>query len=66
MAKAFRFYYSVPDTDEDDYLVDHGIFSYLLDREGKVLEIYGKYVTDLELASRLVVDIERDLQNKNN
>jgi len=62
IAKSFRLYYSVPETEDDDYLVDHSIFFYLLDREGKMLEYYGQKVSDVELATRVTVDIERDLK----
>jgi len=62
IAKSFRLYYSVPETEDDDYLVDHSIFFFLLDREGKMLEYYGQKVTDVELATRITVDIERNLK----
>jgi protein SCO1/2 len=45
VAKAFRVYFSIPEIapgDDDDYLVDHSIFFYLMDREHKLMEIWGK------------------------
>ncbi|KAI8902756.1 SCO1/SenC-domain-containing protein [Globomyces pollinis-pini] len=46
MAKKFRMYYSAPpravDDDEQDYLVDHSIFFYLMDRDGQFLATYGR------------------------
>jgi len=64
IAKSFRLYYSVPETEDDDYLVDHSIFFYLLDREGNMLEYYGRQVEDVELATRITVDIEKDLKKQ--
>jgi protein SCO1/2 len=56
VAKAYRVYYSAPDVDEgadDDYLVDHSIFFYLLDREGHFVEFFGKSKSAEEVAQRM-------------
>jgi protein SCO1/2 len=52
-ARAYRVYYSKPPVVENDrdYLVDHSIFFYLMDPEGKFVDCYGKdfsaeYVTN--------------------
>ncbi|THH11676.1 hypothetical protein EW146_g7970 [Bondarzewia mesenterica] len=42
--KAYRVYFSTPPdaTAEDDYLVDHSIFFYFMDPEGKFVDAFGK------------------------
>jgi len=62
VAKSFRLYFSIPEADDDEYLVDHSIFFYLMDREGKVLEFYGKYFTDAELAEKAALKIKQDFR----
>jgi protein SCO1/2 len=44
VAKLFRVYVSSPPeiSEGDDYLVDHSIFFYLMDPEGKFLDCYGQ------------------------
>ncbi|KAG1445112.1 hypothetical protein G6F56_010026 [Rhizopus delemar] len=43
VAKLFRVYVSSPAVgDGDDYLVDHSIFFYLMDPQGKFLDCYGQ------------------------
>lgn len=54
VAKKFRVYYSAPDIDDDeDYLVDHSIFFYLMDREGEFMEFFGKSRSAEEVAGRM-------------
>ena len=52
-AKNYRAYFSTPEGDEEDYLVDHSLHAYLLDKSGEVLDIYGRNVPAHELASRI-------------
>jgi protein SCO1/2 len=62
-AKAFRVYFSAPDTAagaDDDYLVDHSIFFYLMDRQGEFLQYFGKDLTAGELAHKLMMNIADD------
>lgn len=56
VAKAYRVYYSAPDVAEgsdEDYLVDHSIFFYLLDREGQFMEFFGKSKSAEEVAGKM-------------
>jgi protein SCO1/2 len=64
VAKAFRVYFSVPEIeagDDNDYLVDHSIFFYLMDRDNKLMEIWGKNTTAEEMAMGLEQQIAKDL-----
>lgn len=47
VAKLFRVYVSSPpsSTDDEDYLVDHSIFFYLMDPDGKFLDCYAQNAT---------------------
>jgi protein SCO1/2 len=56
IAKAYRVYYSASETlpgQADDYLVDHSIFFYLLDREGKFMEVFGKSLSAEQVADKI-------------
>lgn len=67
-AKAYRCYYSIPTPDErmgdDDYLVDHSIFFYLLNREGEFLEFFGKNLTAPEVSNKIVQALKKDKAGK--
>ena len=44
VARTYRVYFSpisMSDTNADDYLVDHSIFYYLMDPQGKFVDCYG-------------------------
>lgn len=53
VAKSFRVYVSSPPNvkEGEDYLVDHSIFFYLMDPEGKFVDCYAKDATADEVAS---------------
>ncbi|KAG0187677.1 Cu-binding protein, partial [Apophysomyces sp. BC1034] len=53
VAKLFRVYVSSPPSspDEEDYLVDHSIFFYLMDPEGKFLDCYSQNSTADEVVA---------------
>jgi protein SCO1/2 len=53
VAKSFRVYVSSPPNvkEGEDYLVDHSIFFYLMDPEGKFVDCYAKDTTADEVAS---------------
>ncbi|RKP01644.1 hypothetical protein CXG81DRAFT_29704 [Caulochytrium protostelioides] len=57
VAKAYRLYYSAPpkavDDDETDYLVDHSIFFYLMDPEGKYVFHFGRNETAEDVVARI-------------
>lgn len=62
-AKAYRCYYSIPTKEErqgdNDYLVDHSIFFYLVNPEGDFMEFFGKNLTASEVSSKMVRAIQR-------
>lgn len=61
IARKYRVYYSAPDEDgDDDYLVDHSIFFYLLDKRGEVVDYLGKNMTAPEVTARLVKFAQAD------
>ena len=72
VARHYRVYYSAPDEvaageggeGEEGYLVDHSIFFYLLDREGEVMDYYGKNMTSEEIAVKLARIIADDNKQK--
>eukprot|EP00835_Amoeboradix_gromovi_P000464 NODE_16_length_41655_cov_0.272813.p15 type:complete len:274 gc:universal NODE_16_length_41655_cov_0.272813:36848-36027(-) len=55
VAKDYRVYMSTPSPDEmkGDYLVDHSIFFYLMDREGKFADALGRNLSTRELADKI-------------
>jgi protein SCO1/2 len=52
--KAYRVYFSTPPgaRADDDYLVDHSIFVYLLDPAGAFVEAFGQSTTAAEVVAR--------------
>lgn len=64
-AKAYRCYYSIPTPEErqgdDDYLVDHSIFFYLVNKEGDFLEFFGKNLTAPEVSHKMVGALKKDM-----
>ncbi|TFL05474.1 SCO1/SenC-domain-containing protein [Pterulicium gracile] len=55
VCKAYRVYFSTPPTakPEDDYLVDHSIFLYLLDPNGEFVEAFGQAVEKDAVVERI-------------
>ena len=67
VARGYRVYYSAPDEvreGDEEYLVDHSIFFYLLDRDGEVMDYYGKNLTSDEIADKLCRIIPEDNKQK--
>lgn len=58
--KSYRVYFSTPPNadPEGDYLVDHSIFVYFLDPEGKFVEAFGQSASKEEIVDKVreVVD----------
>jgi protein SCO1 len=54
MCKAYRVYFSTPPgtKPDDDYLVDHSIFVYLMDPDGKFVEAFGQATTAEDVVER--------------
>lgn len=55
VAKAYRVYYSAPEPDpnDQDYLVDHSIFFFLMNPDGQFVDYYGKNASDMEVAQSI-------------
>ena len=55
VCRAYRVYFSTPpDTKPgDDYLVDHSIFFYFMDPEGKFVDAFGKVTTVEQVVERV-------------
>jgi protein SCO1/2 len=63
VTKAYRVYYSKPPQREEneDYLLDHSIFIYMLDRDGKFLDYFGVNKDVVEITQKVKQHIrERD------
>lgn len=62
VAKSFRVYFSIPELEKpgDEYLVDHSIFFYLMDRQGNLLEYMGKNLTAEECCLKMTNAIRED------
>lgn len=52
-AKAYRVYYSRDESEDDDYLVDHSIITYLMDPSGEFKEFYGQNSNARDIAARI-------------
>lgn len=55
VCKAYRVYFSTPsDADpKGDYLVDHSIFVYLMDPEGRFVEAFGQVAQKEEMVDKI-------------
>ncbi|KAI0314316.1 h-sco1, partial [Amylostereum chailletii] len=58
--KAYRVYFSTPPDakPDDDYLVDHSIFFYFMDPDGKFVEAFGKASTAEEVVDRVKREVD--------
>ncbi|KAI0786541.1 h-sco1 [Abortiporus biennis] len=59
VCKVYRVYFSTPPNtkETDDYLVDHSIFFYLMDPNGKFVEAFGKASTEDDVVARIEKEI---------
>lgn len=64
--KAYRVYFSTPPDARatDDYLVDHSIFFYFMDPNGKFVDAFGKASTVNDVVGRVHKEIELWGDNK--
>eukprot|EP00401_Gymnodinium_catenatum_P077612 CAMPEP_0117522178 /NCGR_PEP_ID=MMETSP0784-20121206/34073_1 /TAXON_ID=39447 /ORGANISM="" /LENGTH=340 /DNA_ID=CAMNT_0005318241 /DNA_START=47 /DNA_END=1065 /DNA_ORIENTATION=- len=61
VSRAYRVYYNEGiKTDDQDYLVDHSIIHYFVDRRGKFLDFFGKNMTAKEMAAKMRQTIIED------
>jgi protein SCO1/2 len=58
-ARAYRVYSSKTSDDEEDYLVDHSIVMYLVDRGGTFADYYVMTVTAEEMAERIAKIVKK-------
>ena len=60
-SRAFRVYSSSSQHNEDDedYLVDHSIFLYLMDKEGRLVAYYGTDLDAETVASKMAASISQ-------
>ena len=58
--KAYRVYFSTPPGTKpgDDYLVDHSIFFYFMDPDGKFVDAFGKSSTEADVVERVKREVE--------
>lgn len=63
LSAKFRLYYSASETnpgEEDDYLLDHSIFFYMMDREGKFMDVFSQYTTTDDVAFKIASNIKAE------
>lgn len=63
VAKAYRLYFSAPpqslDEDDDDYLVDHSIFFYLMGPNGEYIEHFGRNDSASQVVDKIIKHIKK-------
>ena len=59
--KAYRVYFSTPPDAKatDDYLVDHSIFFYFMDPDGRFVDAFGKASSEGDVVERVKKEIAR-------
>lgn len=59
--KSYRVYFSTPPdaSPDDDYLVDHSIFFYLMDPKGGFVDAFGKNSTASEVTKKVLDAVEK-------
>lgn len=68
ITRLFRVYYNegIRSDDSEDYLVDHSVIHYLMDRQGNFVEFFGKNMTADEMAQRIaqIIDLDQKLEKR--
>ncbi|KTW29825.1 hypothetical protein T552_04099 [Pneumocystis carinii B80] len=56
VCKAYRVYFSTPPNvkPDDDYLVDHSIFFYLMDPDGHFVDVFGRQYNAQQITSKIL------------
>jgi len=66
VSRAYRVYYNEGiKTDEEDYLIDHSIIHYFVNRKGKFVDFFGKNMTAKEMADKMKAQILDDKAKAN-
>ncbi|KMS93388.1 hypothetical protein BVRB_031980, partial [Beta vulgaris subsp. vulgaris] len=60
VAKKYRVYFSAPEGEDEDYMVDHSLFAYLIGTDGSVVEIFGRDLTAEQLAAKVAASMVQD------
>ena len=61
VCKAFRVYFSTPKDakPDDDYLVDHSIYFYLMGPDGEFVEAFGKSATAADVVKKVTEEVNK-------
>jgi protein SCO1 len=63
ICKSFRvFYHVASELSEDDYMIDHSIIMYLMDRRGEFVDFFGTNMTLDDIKERVTGVVRRDLE----
>ena len=62
VAKKFRVYFSAPDESDEHYLVDHSLFTYLIDPAGEVADILGRDLTAAQIVEKIEHRVQLDVE----
>ncbi|SIO73835.1 sco1/2-like protein [Babesia microti strain RI] len=54
VTKLFRVYYNPGVKSDGEYLIDHSIIHYLMDKQGKFIDLYGKNLTPREMTAKIM------------
>eukprot|EP00474_Spongospora_subterranea_P002483 CRZ02941.1 hypothetical protein [Spongospora subterranea] len=60
LAKRYRVYFSAPEGDDQDYMVDHSLFTYFVGLDGQVIDIFGRDMSAEEIAGKVASVMVQD------
>lgn len=66
VSRSYRVYYheATAAPGEKDYLIDHSIIHYFMDKKGKFIDFFGKNMTAQEIADKMKQAICEDLEKE--